>query len=194
MIKHFYIFRHGETDYNLEKRWQGCGLNPDLNATGRQQAVALAQKLKPAKLEVVYSSPLRRAVQTAEVIAAAENIPLELIPNLREGCFGEAEGMLRDEIAAKWPELFTKWYNGNGSAADDLNLRFPGGESKAEMQSRMLSVLNQLLLSPYQRIGIASHGSSIRYLLMHFGYPPHKMANTALFHLIWDNGCWTLCQ
>lgn len=194
MIKHFYIFRHGETDYNLEKRWQGCGLNPDLNATGQQQAVALAQKLKPAKLEVVYSSPLRRAVQTAKVIAAAENIPLELIPNLREGCFGEAEGMQRDDIAAKWPELFAEWYNGNSSADDNLNIRFPGGESKAEMQSRMLSVLNQLLLTPYQRIGIASHGSSIRYLLMYFGYPPHRMANTALFHLIWDEGRWTLCR
>lgn len=188
MRKDFYIFRHGETDYNKERRWQGCGIDAPLNTNGIKQARELAEKLIPFKIEHIYSSNLKRARQTAEICAERLNIGMEIIPNLREGCFGEAEGMLKSEIALRYADIFKEWY----SPVDDMTIRFPGGESKQEMQQRMFSVLEGLLKVPYQRIGIASHGSSIRYLLYKFVLPPHKMPNTALFHLIYENEEWTL--
>lgn len=188
MRKDFYIFRHGETDYNKERRWQGCGINAELNAEGIAQAHELAEKLIPLKIEHIYSSGLKRALETAEICGRRLNIGVDVIPDLREGCFGEAEGMLKSEIAVKFAEIFAEWYD----TTDDLNVRFPGGESKLEMQQRMFAVIENLVSAPYQKIGIASHGSSIRYLLYKFGLPPRLMPNTALFHLVYENGNWTL--
>ena len=69
MRKDFYIFRHGETDYNAQKRWQGQGIDIDLNKTGLKQAEDLAEKMQHLGLEIIYSSPLKRARQTAEFVA-----------------------------------------------------------------------------------------------------------------------------
>ncbi len=183
MRKDFYIFRHGETDYNKERRWQGCGLDPFLNETGIQQARELTKLLSDKNLQIIYTSPLKRALQTAEIVNETLHLPIELIPDLREGCFGEVEGMLKTDIALKYPEVFEAWYSG----VDDMDIGFPGGETKRQMQERMLGVLKRLIDVPYQRIGIASHGSSIRYLLMAFGQKPHRMPNTALYHLVYEN-------
>lgn len=188
MRKDFYIFRHGETDFNKEKRWQGCGVDAELNAEGIRQAEELAERLVPLALEHIYSSNLKRALETAQICAKRLNIGLDIVPNLREGCFGEAEGMLKSEIAVRYAEIYKDWY----APADDMAVRFPGGESKLEMQQRMFAVLEGLLNVPYQKIGISSHGSSIRYLLYKFGLPPHQMPNTALYHLIYQGGKWIL--
>ena len=185
----FYIFRHGETDYNKERRWQGCGIDADLNAEGILQAKTLADRLQPCGLEYIYSSNLQRALHTAQIVASRLHIGVEIVPALREGCFGKAEGMLKSDIAVQYADIYQKWY----SRAEDMNLRFPGGESKAEMQERMFGALESLLEKPYRTVGIASHGSSIRYLLYKFGMPPHAMANGALFHLVHENNTWRLC-
>ena len=71
MRKEFYVFRHGETELNRQKRWQGSGMDYELNESGRQQAEELAQKLAGKGLEIIFSSPLKRALQTAETVAAA---------------------------------------------------------------------------------------------------------------------------
>ena len=91
MRKDFYIFRHGETDYNKEMRWQGCGVDLPLNATGIAQAVTLSERLKPLKLEVIYSSPLKRALETAQIAASQLKLKVKLLPDLREGCLGVCE-------------------------------------------------------------------------------------------------------
>ena len=65
MRKDFYIFRHGETDENLAKRWQGSGVDAPLNVTGIHQAQVLAEKINNLGIEVIYSSPLKRAQQTS---------------------------------------------------------------------------------------------------------------------------------
>ncbi len=188
MRKDFYIFRHGETDYNKEHRWQGCSIDAELNDTGRAQAATLISKLKNVGLEIIYSSPLKRAKETAEIVAKDLKLPVEFIGDLREGCFGEAEGMLKDEISRKFPVIFEKWYNGS----DDLDVGFPQGETKRQMQQRMQNVLSGLLSKEYKTIGLASHGSSIRYLLTSLSVPPHHMPNVALFHIVYDNGVWSV--
>lgn len=188
MRKDFYIFRHGETDYNKEQRWQGCGLNAPLNATGVEQAAALAETLRPLGLEIIYSSELKRARQTAEIVAGKLGLDVKILPELKEICLGQAEGLLRAEVSEKFPVVWEKWYCGE----DDMHIRFPQGESKQEVQNRMSAAFDELLNTQENIIGIASHSASIRYFLMKFGHKPHKMPNTALFHLIYDCGNWIL--
>lgn len=190
MRKDFYLFRHGETDYNKEHRWQGCGIDVSLNSRGIIQAQELASRLRECRIEHIYSSGLKRALQTAQIVAEYLQVGVDIIPELREGCFGEAEGMLKSEIAVQYAEIYDRWY----SKQEDMHVRFPDGESKIEMQNRMFKVIEDLLKSPYHTIGIASHGSSIRYLLYKFGLPPHRMENTALFHLSYEKGNWKVNQ
>lgn len=188
MRKIFYIFRHGQTDFNKERRWQGCGIDMPLNREGEIQAHELAARLRDKNLQIIYSSPLKRALRTAEIVAAELDIPVSIIPDLREGCFGEAEGMLKDDIAVKYPQIFKDWY----SDVNDLDVGFPGGETKRQMQRRMFDVVKGLLSAQQEVVGIASHGSSIRYLLMKFGHKPCAMKNTALFRLEYQDGVWQL--
>ena len=188
MRKDFYIFRHGQTDYNLERRWQGCGVDTELNAGGIEQARRLAERLKPFGLEIVFSSPLKRALKTAQIVGEALQIPVEVCPGIIEGCFGEAEGMLKSEVGKRWPEIFNEWY----APANNLIVGFPGGETKLQMQKRMIQAMDELARQPQKVFGVATHGSSIRYLLMYYGRKPSLMPNTALFHLVWENGIWHL--
>lgn len=190
MRKDFYIFRHGETDYNKQGRWQGCSIDLPLNETGKLQAEALAQKVKNLGLEVVYSSPLIRAQQTAQAVAAINGVQVKTLPELIEGCVGICEGMLRSEVEKEHPDIWAEWYGD----AMVMSTRWPGGESKLEIQQRMFKAFEEMLKAPESVIGVASHGGAMRYFLLAFGYGPHKMPNTVLFHLIWQDGKWTLDQ
>ena len=190
MRKDFYIFRHGETDYNKQGRWQGCGINFPLNDTGIKQAEILAERVKTLGLEVIYSSPLVRAEQTAKIVAKSLNIEVKTLPELTEGCLGICEGMLKDDIASRYPETWNEWYNDN----IDMSMRWPEGESKLEMQQRMFRGFEKLLTTPEKVIGVASHSGSMRYFFLAFGYGPHKMPNTALYHLVWQDGKWIFEQ
>lgn len=190
MRKDFYIFRHGETEYNREQRWQGQGVDLDLNATGIEQAKTLAAKLQDKGLQVIYSSPLKRAYQTAAQVAKAKNLPIRILPDLTEGNVGDCEGELREKVAEKYPEIWNIWYGDN----QIMDVRWPNGESKQEVQDRMLKAFNQMLQAPENIIGVASHGAAIRYLLLKYGYGPHRITNTALFHLIYEDGNWYLAE
>ena len=110
MKKDLYIFRHGETDYNLEHRWQGCGLDAVLNENGEEQARKLAEKVLSLGMTVLYCSPLVRAVQTANKIAcrSATELPIIILQDLREGDFGEVEGMTFDEVRARFGDTFVE--------------------------------------------------------------------------------------
>jgi len=190
MRKDFYIFRHGETEYNRLQRWQGQGVDLDLNATGLLQAENLANKLQDKNLQVVYSSPLKRAVQTAEKVAERCGIEIRILADLTEGSVGDCEGELREKVAEKYPDIWNIWYGDN----EIMDIRWPNGESKQEIQDRMIKAFEQMLKSDKQVIGVASHGAAIRYFLLKFGYGPHRMTNTALFHLIYQDGKWDLAE
>ena len=183
-----WISRNGETDYNKERRWQGSGIDVPLNETGVEQAKLLAERVAPLGIEHIYSSHLKRAYQTAQAVADKLGIGIEIHEGLREGCLGQTEGLVKAEVEKAYPEVFSVWYAEN----DIMDIRFPGGESKQEIQDRVLGALESLLDCPYQVIGISSHSAAIRYSLRKFGLPIHRMENTALYHLIYDNGEWIL--
>ncbi len=103
-----YLVRHGQTEWNVERRWQGVTDIP-LNARGRAQAAAVARAFSAsgmfggAGMRRVVSSDLSRAKETAEEIARVAGVPLETTPRLRERSFGRWEGLSRTEIAQKFP-------------------------------------------------------------------------------------------
>src|SRR5688572_7490768 len=104
------IARHGQTKHNLDHRYQGTTDAP-LNETGRAQAKQLADRLADEKIDIIYSSPLMRSTQTAELVAKVHNLEIKKDERLREISFGDWEGMSYDEIQAQSPDLLEKWMN-----------------------------------------------------------------------------------
>lgn len=184
-VKTFYIFRHGETDFNREGRWQGAGNDLDLNEAGIDQAYVLADLLKSAGLEIIYTSPLKRALQTAEIIAADLHIPLEVKPSLIEGSLGINEGRYHEEIIQT--EEYKNWRNLD---PEYINFRFEGGESKYEIMERMFGAVREMLETPYQIIGISSHSAAIRCLMLQFEVKLGRLLNGAILRLTYDDDKW----
>lgn len=165
MIKTVYIFRHGETDWNKEYRFQGR-VDIPLNETGRKQALRLRKFFETHPIDVVLSSDLGRALETARIAVGEKEIPLVIDSRIRETNLGDVEGMTHDQIAVKFgPEVLSNW---RSIHADSWNTRFPNGESKAEHLARILEALNEFLTqTPYERIAVSTHGGSLRRLLYH---------------------------
>ena len=184
MRKDFYIFRHGETDYNLAGRWQGQSVDFELNDTGLKQAENLSKRMKSLGIEVIYSSPLKRAYQTAKAVACETGAIIHIMPELTEGSLGLCEGMYRSDVKEKYPDTWNEWYNDNIK----WDVCWPEGETKREVKDRMFKAFDKMSKSEENVIGVASHAGAIRYFLMGLGYGPHKMPNTALFHVIYEDG------
>ena len=175
-----FLFRHGETDWNRAGRLQGQ-TDTALNATGLAQAQALAERLRPHRLDAVLSSDLVRAWTTARIVAEGLGVPLIGAPGLRETSIGEAEGLYWPEVKSRFGEALTeRWFT-------DDNAAFPGGETGLETRSRGLAALHRFVLEqPYRRIGVSTHGAMVRQLMRHAlppGSPPAKTRNTVLYIL-----------
>jgi len=108
------LARHGQTDLNIDERWQGR-LDWPLNATGQAQAAALAQALPPG-IEVLIASPQRRARETAEAVAAAQGLDVQLDDAFRERDFGIFEGLTSEEARVQHPA----WWAANAAYRWDL--------------------------------------------------------------------------
>ena len=134
-----FLFRHGETDWNREGRLQGHTDTP-LNATGLAQAQALAESLRPHRLDAVVSSDLARARTTAQIVAEALRVPLFIEAGLRETDVGAAEGLLWAEAKARFGEGLTeRWFS-------DGDVAFPGGETGIATRLRGLAGLRRFTL------------------------------------------------
>src|SRR5688500_9075185 len=97
------LVRHGETDWNLERRVQGHSDRP-LNDTGRRQAIELATALGDEPVDAIYSSDLVRAHETARILAERRGLGVTVIPELREKSFGTWEGLTDREVLQRFPE------------------------------------------------------------------------------------------
>jgi probable phosphoglycerate mutase len=126
------LARHGETDWNREGRFQGHA-DPPLNDLGRAQARELADRLAHEPLAAVYASPLRRAYETAEIVAAAHHLPLRSVPGIREVDVGSWSGLTRAEIEERFPAGYRRWLE-FGHGWDD-------GETYEELGERVLPAL-----------------------------------------------------
>ncbi len=187
MRKDFYVFRHGETELNKQKRWQGSGMDYDLNENGIKQAQGLIEKLKDKGLEKIFSSPLIRAKHTADVVAKSLNIPVEVRNDLRECFYGDAEGQLIADLQKNVPEIVNNWNN-----PQYFDIRFPNGESKKEALIRVLAEIKDLTSQNFSTMGIAIHGGTMGAMLNYLNYDFEKLANCAAFHLIYEDDNWKI--
>ena len=185
MRKDFYVFRHGETELNKQKRWQGSGMDYDLNENGILQAQGLIDKLNNKGLEKIFSSPLIRAKHTAEIVAKALNISVEIRPDLRECFYGKAEGQLIVDLQKEVPEIVNNWNN-----PQYFNIKFEGGESKKDALNRVMKELLKLTSEDFKIAGVAIHGGTMGAMLNFLHYDFDKLPNCAAFHLVFDNGKW----
>jgi alpha-ribazole phosphatase len=153
------LVRHAEPDESVRGRCYGS-LDVGLSQEGRRHAEALGTALAPLGMQAVYSSGLRRALETAKSIAAALDLRARVHPELRELDFGEWEGRSYDEIAAAEPALYRGWMD------DPTTIRFPGGESYADLRARVLRVLAEIRARHARSIiGIVAHGGVTRVVL-----------------------------
>ena len=148
--------RHGETDWNRDKRIQGHTDIP-LSELGHAQARLLGQALGDRSLDALYTSDLLRAQQTAQAVAAAQGgpakLPLRLDPLLRERSFGCFEGLNREQIKARWPSQSEQW------CRRDADFGAEGGETLADFYQRSLAALTRIASRhPGQTIAIVTHG------------------------------------
>ena len=168
MQKEVVLVRHGETDWNAQQRWQGHSDVP-LNAQGIRQAEEVAEELRPYDLEVLLSSDLARAHQTAQIIARRKTVPIVTSDKLREVHVGKAEGLgYREALDRFGPESILRW---RSLLDSDLEFSFPEGETKLDALKRALGAMGEFLQDlDATRVGIVSHGMLIRTFL-HYLFP-----------------------
>jgi probable phosphoglycerate mutase len=148
------LARHGETADNAARRFQG-GRNPPLNDRGRAQAGALAEALRGEEVAALWTSPLRRAAETAEIVGAALGLQAQSDDRLREIDVGDWAGRTYEEALAELPDAIERWLGG------DLSFRFPGGESLAEQTDRVVAALHDIRAGDVPAL-VVCHGGVIR--------------------------------
>jgi len=153
-----YVLRHGETNENITGIMQG-NMETVLNEVGRRQAISVQNKVKEAGIDLVFSSPKKRTVETAQL--AAPNIPLILDDRLLSRNHGEFEGMRRDEV-----NLQDYWNI-------KLNKQFEKAESMGEIFNRVSSLLNDISINYSDKtVLLVTHSGITRVLYYYFnGFP-----------------------
>lgn len=189
------IFRHGETDWNRARRFQGHTDIP-LNELGREQAELLAIVLAKYPPEVILSSDLSRARETAEIANLLVQVPIVQSEALRECRLGDPEGMERHRMLAEFGE--ESWERWLSTKPEDKDFGFPNGETKSEHLSRMILFVEEFLRQNphHQRIALSTHGGSLRRIVHHcVGAPsePVPLPNCVLYRISFDrvDGTWT---
>jgi len=162
-----YLARHGQTAYNLEGRFQGQQPIP-LDATGRAQARELAEQLRHVPFDAVYASDLRRAHETAEIVAAPHGVPVIADEGLREIDIGSWSGLTRDEIDERFPDG-----------------RRPDGETREQHSERVLAAVIRLAReNEGRRVLVVTHGGTLRALHHVVSEEPyHPVANCAVLEV-----------
>lgn len=155
------LIRHGQTDWNRVERFRGRA-DLDLNQTGLRQAQAIAERAAPLNIAFLYSSPLRRAWRTAEIISKRLGLTPQPSESLLDIDYGEWEGLSPTEAEIKYPELYALWRE------SPHQVKFPGGESLAEVERRAAAFLKSLREQhPEQTIGLVSHKIVCQVLICH---------------------------
>lgn len=183
-----FLVRHGETDWNVQRRYQG---NTDtlLNANGISQAKRLAPVLAEYSFDKVYSSDLQRVLQTATHAGMLED-QITHEPRLREIYFGKFEGLTHVEIAEKYPDELGAW-------GEDRENNVHGGEKMSEVIARVRDFYEYLRETHHEHDNIIcfAHGGSIAiFLAVAMGITPHKwwqflLENTSLTEInLYDTG------
>ena len=152
------LIRHGETDYNKNRRFAGV-TNIGLNDCGEKQAFHLREKLRNEKIDIVYSSDLQRCIDTVRIINF--NSEVRYSKNLREVNLGIWEGLTYDEIKMNYPDEEARWKE------DWIHFAAPGGESFFKMSKRVIGEFEEIKTN-YNKVAVVTHGGCICIILAHY--------------------------
>lgn len=175
------LIRHGETDWNVEGRYQGQA-DPPLNEKGLAQSRQLAAELRGVGIEVLYTSPLLRARQTAEILAEDLGIPLHTEPRLMEINQGEWQTRLRAEIESLYPDLFGRW------ETEPWEVTPPRGEHLSQVQKRVDDAVDEILARhPGEKVGLVAHRIPIALIkVRHQGMSRDIVRTLHLPNVYWE--------
>lgn len=173
-----YLIRHGQTKANVEQYYMGWS-DEDLNESGYHQAYCLSSRLAGLPIAAIYSSPLQRAHTTASIIADPHRLEVQVLPDLIEIRLGDWQGMHRDEIKRRWPELWRQ------SRTDPSDLRLPNGESYNELTERAVRGLKIVIeANKGKQVVIVTHDAIVRVLIAHV----LRVSNSIYRRIQVDNG------
>ncbi len=155
------LVRHGYTFWNEEKKYQGFS-DINLNPQGIEEARKLAKRLSFEKIDMIYSSPLKRSLETAEIVNENFKQKIHIRDCLKEINFGDWEGFTFEEIVSHYPELSDEWL------AKPADMRPPNGENFRDLQERAIKVLHEIYdLNKGKNVLIVTHGGLISVIVCH---------------------------
>ena len=137
-MTHIYLVRHGQTEWNRQERFRGR-IDIPLNKVGHAQAEAIAAYLNGEAIAAVYTSPLRRAVQTAQPTAQAHDLAPTILPGLIDISYGEWQGHSPSEVRDKFPDLLELWYT------EPHRVDIPGGQNLKTVKEQAMAALHETL-------------------------------------------------
>jgi len=155
------LVRHGQTEWNREERFRGRAQVP-LNETGLIQAEATGRRIAAEwRPKAIYSSPLSRAIKTAEVIARHFDLPVQVHPGLTDIDYGQWEGLTPDEVRKLSPKMIDDWFNTPDST------RIPDGETLSDVRARAMETINEIVAHHEgQSIVVVGHTVINRIILL----------------------------
>jgi len=155
---HLMLVRHGETEWNAQRRYQGQSDVP-LSEVGRRQAELIADRISGHPIDAVYASDLKRAWETAQIIVEKSGLEIVAEPRLRELKFGILEGLTFDEALEQYPEMITAWL-------EDFNKPPDGAETIDVFITRIVSLLEDLKQKhDEQTVLLVAHGGPLSEIL-----------------------------
>jgi len=158
-VTEIHIFRHGETQWNIESRIQGFKDSP-LTERGKSQAIAARSKIKGIDFDIAYCSTSSRAIETTKLLLNTDQIPLHKLDDLREISMGKWEGMTHAEVKQTYPKAYSDFQN------KPHHFRAEQSESFLDLASRSVAVIQNIIKQhPDKEILIVSHGTLIKTLL-----------------------------
>ncbi len=144
------LARHGETEWNAEEIFRGR-VDVDLNETGIREAELLAEHLSYMTIAAVYSSPLKRALQTAEMIAKHHDVKVEVAPQLIDLDYGEWQGLSHETVRDRYGQLYHEWLN------SPQLVKMPAGESLDDVRRRAISLVENITAKAEDTVVLVSH-------------------------------------
>ena len=165
---HLMLVRHGETDWNVQRRYQGQS-DVSLSELGQRQAVHIAKRIASQNIDVLYASDLKRAMETAMAIVERNNMEILPEPRLRELKFGILEGLTFEEAEEQYPEMISAWL-------EDFNNTPEGAETIDLFNARIVSLLDDLKRKHDEQVVLlVGHGGSLSEILrVILGLSPEK--------------------
>ena len=192
MRKDFYIFRHGQSTYNVAGRTQGQTNDSVLTEQGKEQAVLVGKKLKNKEIDIIVTSPLKRAMQTAELANQALNVPVETDEHFIEVNVGVVEGLHYTEIRDKFPDIFEKMHI---PGTEFENVCYPEGETRKQVRERVFAGLEMWAQKPnYKTVAVSSHGIMLSQTLTALGLDAVEVKNGAVLHIKKENDKWSVVE